>query len=624
MTVVTTGSSYQIDFHQLHLTRLLSGTAITQDSTTLVITYGNSDRDEFNRTGFTYNASGELLGGTITGYRSYLAGGLAATFEGVSVSAADFVARIKNGDTSGAVLLWLANDDQINGGALADVLAGGAGNDRLYGSAGDDRLIGGDGNDLLDGGAGNDTADYSTATAGIVVNLYYDYQQNTGGAGLDTLVGVENVIGSAFFDQLWGGATANRLDGGDGDDIIRAGEGDDTLLGGAGDDMLWGQAGNDSYDGGAGFDVVSYETAAQGVVVDLSKTGAQNTQGGGVETLVNVESLKGSPYNDILTGDAGTNVLDGGAGDDVLNGGAGDDMLTGGAGNDVLDGGTGNDIVRYAGAQADYSVVKNADGSVTVTDIRAGSPDGTDRLVNIETISFVSAPSVSAISDRMLNILRIPTNITSFWETTKDLLTHWTSGAIGPDQVTQLIVDKADATTSVASMSYQFFTGKVPTQAGVDFLIAPNGPNATNLNSAYYAEFDTVNRYINFAVNLGKNGEAKDSFAASYGGLSLFDATLKAYAAIFGGTPTDAKVHALIDTRVDYLSYYGGDGPSGIGTKAAMVGFLLAAAATENLGVLARSNDAWLTDLADGSAPFAVNILDPANGYYRADFVFGG
>jgi serralysin len=27
-------------------------------------------------------------------------------------------------------------------------------------------------------------------------------------------------------------------------------------------------------------------------------------------------------------------------------------------------------------------------------------------------------------------------------------------------------------------------------------------------NSAYYSQFNTVNRYINFAVNLGKNGEA--------------------------------------------------------------------------------------------------------------------
>ncbi|WP_265416133.1 FG-GAP-like repeat-containing protein [Caulobacter segnis] len=185
------------------------------------------------------------------------------------------------------------------------------------------------------------------------------------------------------------------------------------------------------------------------------------------------------------------------------------------------------------------------------------------------------------------------------------------------------IVAKADATTSVASMSYQFFTGKIPGQAGVDYLVSSTGPNANNLNSAYYQGFNLENRYINFAVNLGKVGEGSAKFSADYGDLSLFDATRKAYAAIFGATPTDAKVHALIDTRVDYFVSYGGDGPSGQGSKAAMVGWLLAEAVKADIGVMAKSNDAWLTDLADGAAPFAIDILDPAKGYYRADFIFG-
>jgi hypothetical protein len=40
-----------------------------------------------------------------------------------------------------------------------------------------------------------------------------------------------------------------------------------------------------------------------------------------------------------------------------------------------------------------------------------------------------------------------------------------------------------------------------------------------------YQDFNLENRYINFAVNLGKLGEGKDAFAAHYGTLSLFDAT---------------------------------------------------------------------------------------------------
>ncbi len=148
----------------------------------------------------------------------------------------------------------------------------------------------------------------------------------------------------------------------------------------------------------------------------------------------------------------------------------------------------------------------------------------------------------------------------------------------------------------------------------------PTGPNANNLNSAYYQSFNLENRYINFAVNLGKVGEGKAAFAARYEGLSLFDATREAYATIFGGTPTDAKVHALIDSRVDYFASYGGDGAGGIGTKAAMVGWLLAEAAKADVGQYARANDGFLTDLADG-ATFAVDLVGV---YGKAEYAFAG
>ncbi len=277
------------------------------------------------------------------------------------------------------------------------------------------------------------------------------------------------------------------------------------------------------------------------------------------------------------------------------------------AGADFLPGATQYDKF-YAG---DF----NGDGRMDVFSV-GGTYDGAEHFrVYLAEAPVTNTAIVTAVS----SILR-----TSNATLIADLSSKVSSGVLTQAAAIGEVVKAAVATTSVATLSYEFFTGKIPTQVGVDFLISPTGPNTTNLNSAYYAQFDVVNRYINFAVNLGKNGEAKDSFLAKYGSMSLIDATKEAYKTIFGATPTDAKVHALIDTRVDYLAYYGGDGASGIGTKAAMVGFLLAAAATEHVGVLAKSNDAWLADLADGAAPFAVNIVDPANGYYKADFVFGG
>jgi serralysin len=196
-------------------------------------------------------------------------------------------------------------------------------------------------------------------------------------------------------------------------------------------------------------------------------------------------------------------------------------------------------------------------------------------------------------------------------------------------QLAHDLVHAAQGTTSVATMSYEFFTGSAPTSAGMDYLVSPTGGNANNLNSAHYQDFNLENRYINFAVGLGKAGAGAASFQASYGDLDLFGATKQAYATIFGGTPSDAKVHALLDTvvdghaetRADYFALYGGDGAAGIGTKAAMVGWLLAEAVKADVGAYAQSNDAFLTDVALHNAPFGVDIV----GHYdQPGWVFAG
>ena len=189
---------------------------------------------------------------------------------------------------------------------------------------------------------------------------------------------------------------------------------------------------------------------------------------------------------------------------------------------------------------------------------------------------------------------------------------------LSTSQIIAELVKRADATTSVATLSYQFFTGKIPSAAGIDYLVSPFGPNPNNLNSQYYQTFSLENRYINFAVNLGKVGEGRTAFEAEYGGLTLSQATKKAYGEIFGLTPTDAKVAALLDptfviaghamTRAQYFEAYGADGPNGIGTKAAMVGWLLAEAEKADVGQYALSNAAFLTDLADG-ANFAIDLI---------------
>jgi Ca2+-binding RTX toxin-like protein len=55
------------------------------------------------------------------------------------------------------------------------------------------------------------------------------------------------------------------------------------------------------------------------VTVSLAVSGPQTTGGAGTDTLTNIEGLRGSSFNDTLTGN-GNSVLEGGPGDDHLIG----------------------------------------------------------------------------------------------------------------------------------------------------------------------------------------------------------------------------------------------------------------------------------------------------------------
>ena len=342
----------------------------------------------------------ELHGGAGSDTISYVNGSEPATIDlgaGTShtASGSTTFTSIENAIGSSSAGDSITGDDGANvldGSGGDDAIAGKGGTDTLIGGEGNDSLDGGDGDDSLDGGSGNDTANYVGAASGVTVSLAIATAQNTGGAGTDTLIAVENLTGSAHNDGLTGDVNANIIAGLDGNDTLNGAAGNDTLNGSTGNDTLIGGSGNDAMDGGAaGSDTVSYADAPSLVVVSLAIVMAQFTRAAGNDTLTNFENLTGSAFNDTLTGNAGANILSGLAGNDTmtgdggndtLNGGAGDDIVMGGIGNDTMDGGAGsNDLVTYANATAGVTV--NLSVSIAQNTIGAG----TDTLTNIENLN---------------------------------------------------------------------------------------------------------------------------------------------------------------------------------------------------------------------------------------------
>jgi len=143
-------------------------------------------------------------------------------------------------------------NDDLQGEAENDFLIGGSGDDTLQGGSGSDTLAGGEDDDVLDGGGGgNDTADFSTGGS-VVVDLSAGTAE---GQGSDTLIGIDNVFGSDFDDDLKGNDLNNTLLGNDGNDTLAGGEGNDNLQGGPGNDTLDGGSGNDLSSGEDGADI---------------------------------------------------------------------------------------------------------------------------------------------------------------------------------------------------------------------------------------------------------------------------------------------------------------------------------------------------------------------------------
>jgi Ca2+-binding RTX toxin-like protein len=141
----------------------------------------------------------------------------------------------------------LVDIESLSGSAHGDVLTGGDGANVISGGAGEDLLEGLNGDDTLNGGDGVDTVSYANAGAGVIVSMRDSGPQATGGAGIDTLMRLENIVGSTYADTLYGTGGDNVMSGGAGNDLIKGLKGADRLTGGLGNDRLFGGSGSDTF-----------------------------------------------------------------------------------------------------------------------------------------------------------------------------------------------------------------------------------------------------------------------------------------------------------------------------------------------------------------------------------------
>ncbi len=304
-----------------------------------------------------------------------------------AISGSDGVGdTIFGGNLSDTILGFGGNDvlfggdgnDSLNGGNNSDTLYGGQGNDAFVdGFFGDDTIYGGDGNDRMRGGPGNDTIFGGVGTFDLA---YFDDSASpvvgniatgtvTSAVGTDTLMGVDGLVGGGAADTFTGDGLDNYFFGN---------SGNDTMSGGYGADFFVGAAGNDTFDGGSPysfdrFDLLDFDTVDYGqsnatakIVVDMAAHTVSGNGSVGVDTILNIEVVLGTTF------------------DDTFYGG-------GGARFEAFRGGAGNDLIVGAGIQtrAEYS---DATGAVTI--VLTGAADGlgtaTGAGVGTDTFRYVN------------------------------------------------------------------------------------------------------------------------------------------------------------------------------------------------------------------------------------------
>ena len=356
-------------------------------------TVSNVEKFQFADGPFVFTAGAETITGNSAGDTVVGTAG-AETITGNSVRGLSF-------NSTDSFALFTAAGDTLEGAAGAETITGNSvsglsinstGSFALFtaGTAVAEPITANSAGDTLEGTAGAETIT-GNSVSGLSIN-------STGSFALFTAAG----------DTLEGAAGAETITGNSVSGLSINSTGSFALItaGTAGAETITGNSAGDTLEGTAGAETITGNSVS-GLSINSTGSFALFTAAGdtlegaaGAETITGSAgsvTLFGATNGETLSGGANTHTITGGAGNDTLTAGAGNDTLTGGAGNDYLDGGIGTDVAVYSGPRASYLATTLAGGAIQIVDERAGSPDGTDTVSNVEKFQFADGLFVFSV-----------------------------------------------------------------------------------------------------------------------------------------------------------------------------------------------------------------------------------
>ena len=239
------------------------------------------------------------------------------------------------------------------------------------------------------GNTGVDRADYTKATAGVLVSKDNFGNDGRFSGALGRTIDRDNIRDDV--ERLDGSRFGDSLNGRNGATTVK-----EFFVGGAGNDLLAGNEGPDHFDmgpvadgaddvrGGNGLDEVDYSKRTNRITAAIDQSNADGEAGEG-DDLKATEVIRGTPQGDAMNVVPSSTLpvqFFGGDGSDILLGGAGKDLLDGGPKEDVLSAKGGNDTIRSADGDRDFVLCGSESDSVLI--------DLTENQVDeCETIDFV-------------------------------------------------------------------------------------------------------------------------------------------------------------------------------------------------------------------------------------------